>query len=103
MSACYARFDHRRSPEIEIEKDGCQVVGPANRIAPTALHLEEQSRFGRISNQEDCLQYGSLADVVRAQQNVDLAQSVEFQVRESAEPANGEAVELLSLGHALEV
>ena len=76
---------------------------PCEPDSPGGLHLEEQSRFGRISNQDDCLQYGSLADVIRAQQNVDLAQSVEFQVHESAEPANGEAVELLSLGHALEV
>ena len=98
-----ACFDNRLPTEIEIEKDGGQVVGSTNRMAPAVLHLDEASRFGRIGNQDDCLQYGGLANVVRAQQNIDLAQSAEFQVLYSAEPANGESVELRSLGHVLEV
>ena len=80
-------------------KEGLEMVKPIDRQTPPALNLEREVQVAKPSQEKESLQDGRLANIVGAKQEVEPAQAVEVEVRQSPEPSDLHTIQMLVIRH----
>ena len=94
------RHQFYRLSRIELMKQGLEVLEAIGGQAPPALNLKREAEVGKASQEKEGLQDRRLANVVGPEEDIEAAQTVEIEFRQSPEATNLDAIKMLASRHA---